>query len=105
MWKVENYHLILNNQTVPMDEIEKTSVCIVPRKKEAKRVLGNVLANTLSHSISNGDEFVDVVLEVVDSKGNTKNLCVNEKPLVRNNMDYHACVKEAREIQNLIRKK
>lgn len=105
MYKIENNQLILNQQTVSMDDIEKTSVCIVPRKKEAKKVLGNVLANTLSHSISNGDELVDVVLEVTDSKGNTQNLCVNEKPLVRNNMDYHACVKEAREIQKLIQKK
>ena len=56
--------------------------------------------------MANGDEHVQIIIRFTWDDDSVKDLTWNEEPLVRNNLDYHKAIKEARtlieQIQRLI---
>lgn len=106
MITLENNTIKSDNLSLNISSIRKVELKIVPVKKEVSKTIFNSLANTLSHSIANGDEHVQIIIRFTWDDDSVKDLTLNEEPLVRNNLDYHKAIKEARtfieQIQRLI---
>ena len=102
MITLENNTIKSDNLSLNISSIRKVELKIVPVKKEVSKTIFNSLANTLSHSRAN----VQIIIRFTWDDDSVKDLTWNEEPLVRNNLDYHKAIKEARtfieQIQRLI---
>lgn len=104
MVKLENNILKSENLSLAITSIKKVELKIIPVKKDISETVLNSLANTLSQSLSNGNEPVQIVLHIVCNDQSTQDIIWNKEPLIRNNLDYHRSVKEARSFQEQIQK-
>ena len=96
MITLENNTIKSDNLSLNISSIRKVELKIVPVKKEVSKTIFNSLANTLSHSMANGDEHVQIIIRLTWDDDSVKDLTWNEETLVRNNLDYHKAIKEAR---------
>ena len=54
--------------------------------------------------MSNGDEPVQIILRITCDDQSIKDLVWNKEPYIRNNLDYHKAIKEARALQEQVQK-
>lgn len=85
--------------------IKKTEVVIIPERKGTAEEVMNATANFLSSSVASGNEKVYVGVKIHFMDDTTKIELVDEKPFVRNNLDYHEAVREARRFQSELTEK
>lgn len=74
----------------------KINLKIIPVKKKLQREILNTIATFLSGSIGNGDELVDIYIQFEFDSFESRKFKFNNKPLIRNTLDYHQTIKEAR---------
>lgn len=89
-------------ETIFISNISKVNLKIKPIRKSSLNTIINSTTNFLLNSLSNGNELVDVYLEIILKDQTTKKFKLNFDPLIRNNLDYHQIVKEGRELSNSI---
>ena len=92
------------NLSCNVTSIQKIELKIVPVKKPASKTVLNSMASALSQSISNGDEPVQIILRITCDDQSVKDLIWNKEPFIRNNLDYHKAIKEARALQEQVQK-
>lgn len=102
MITLNNSHILADDLIIDMTSVEKSKLKIVPVKKKIPKTVFNSLANALSQSMANGNEPVQIVLRLTLKDQSTKDILWNEEALIRNNLDYHKAIKEARELQQKI---
>lgn len=90
-------------ETIAISNISKTGLKIKPVRINALNTIMNSTANFLSNSLSNGNELVDIYLQIVLKNNTVKDYKLNLQPVVRNNLDYHQIVKEGRKLSNDIK--
>lgn len=101
--KDHKIHFIQTGKTYNLDDISKTEVITPVHQKNIEQMILNATVNALTNSISNGNELIDVCIRVSFKTNEREILTLNEKPLIRNNLDYHATIKQARELQKQLR--
>lgn len=91
-----------NRHTIPANA--KIDVMIEPVRKSAGAEVANAIANAASSSLGNGNERVNVAVQIQFDDEMSEVLQMNETPLVRNNLDYHEAVRHARNLQAALKK-
>lgn len=104
MITLENNIIKSEDLSCNVASIQKIELKIVPVKKPASKTVFNPLANALSQSMSNGDEPVQIILRITCDDQSIKDLVWNKEPYIRNNLDYHKAIKEARALQEQVQK-
>lgn len=97
---IDDKEIIINEHRYLLEDIISTEVKILKKTNEKGEVL-NVVANALSNSMGNGNEKVNVCIQV-NFKDGKEIIQVNEAEVIRFSLDYHDTVKKAREIQEEI---
>lgn len=77
----------------------QVEVSIKPVRKAIKGEILNTIVNAASSSIANGNELVNIYVNVISPDGEKEILLLNDKPLIRNNLEYHEMIKHARKLQ------
>lgn len=97
----DNSIKLCDERKIDFSSIEKVEVKITPNKKGLGDEVANTVATALSSSGANGNEevFVDIVIKTNE---NNEIIRMNEKPVIRFNLDYHELVRQARELQKMI---
>ncbi|MFV0381842.1 MAG: hypothetical protein ACK5KR_06450 [Breznakia sp.] len=91
-------------EMIKLNDIEKVDVRLQIVQKDAKKTVLNAIANAVSSSIANGNEKVNIFLDIKKKNFDTTSIQLNEKIMVRNNLDYHECVREARALADDIKR-
>lgn len=91
-----------NHCKIPLEA--KTEVIISPIQKNLSDEVLNTISIAASNSVANGNERVNVAVQIVFQDGTRELLQLNETPLVRNNLDYHETVRHARNLQQALKK-
>lgn len=106
-YKITDSHEILftkseNHHSLPAKA--KVEVIISPVLKSGGVEIANAIANAASSSLGNGNEKVNVAVQVCFEDETRELLLMNETPLIRNNLDYHEAVRHARNLQGALKK-
>lgn len=71
-------------------------------KKDASATILNATTNALSSSVANGNEKTNIYVQV-EFPDNKEDILVNDEPIIRNTLDYHAIIRKARDIEKDIK--
>lgn len=85
---------------IKLDELENVEVKVPIVRSQNTKVMVDAVTHMLSSSIAHGNEIVNVILALSLKDGQVIEIKVNGDVLSRNSLDYHACVKRARELEN-----
>ncbi len=89
---------------IKLDEIEKAEVKVPIVRSQNAKVIVDAVTHMLSSSIAHGNEIVNVILSLSLKDGRVIEIKMNDDVLSKNSLDYHACVKRARELENNLMK-
>lgn len=89
---------------VDLRDIEKIEVVVPVIRKGGSKVTVDAITHMLSSSVAHGNEIVNVLLKLTMRSGETIEAKVNDRILTKNSLEYHACVKRARELENEVLK-
>lgn len=100
-YKIENGKLYFkeNEKIFDIQTIKKCEVVLFPAKKSNKDEVLNTVANFMSTSIANGNEKIHIGIKFFLDDNQVENILIHKDALIRNNLDYHKLVKEARLLQ------
>lgn len=89
---------LMTPKPIAIHDIKNLEVKILPAKKDTFDTILNSIATMASSSLANGDEHVFVVINITLNSKETITLPIHKEYVVRNNLDYHDAVKQARKL-------
>lgn len=96
-YEIKDGHL-MTPEPIAIHDIKNLEVKILPAKKDTFDTIMNSIATAVSSSLANGDERVFVAVKITLNSKDTLTFPVHKEYVVRNNLDYHEAVKQARKL-------
>lgn len=97
------FYILETNEEYTLARINKFNLKIEPVRKKTGSTILNSLANALSSSMGNGQELVNIKLEIFFADKESTNIAFNSVPVTRGSMEYNELVRVAREVESILK--
>lgn len=104
-YRVEDPYIYFHqsNKSYRIDDFKRVTVRIKPVLKNVWNTLLNVTTNAMTSSIGNGNEQVQIIVDVTFGDG-IEEIVMNEKVLIRGNLDYYEMLEHAKRLKAAIKR-
>lgn len=92
-----------SGNTYNISDFASMEVKISPCNKSKTDTILNATTNFLASSVANGNEPVNILIQLKFYDDHKEMIVVNENPVIRFSLDYHKIVKKARTIENSLK--
>lgn len=102
-FKNNSIHFLQSDNSYSVEGFKSVTVRIKPVLKNTWNTILNATANAMTSSMANGNEKVQIIIDIVFEQGKEE-ILMNEQLLVRGNLDYYEMMEHAKRLRNAIKK-